>query len=287
MEYTIGSTVFTNWKIIKELGEGATGKVFEIHKTDYGITTKSALKVIRVPHSSADLKAALAEGMDEQSVSGYFQGFVDEIVKEIVIMSELKSHPNIVSYEDHQVTPHENSLGWDILIRMELLTPLLDYQLDHSMSETDVIRMGRELTSALIFCQKKGLIHRDIKPENIFVSEAGQFKLGDFGVARTVEKTTGGLSRKGTEKYMAPEVYLGKPYDQTVDLYSLGLVLYSFLNRGRLPFYPLDKNQISFADRENAMDRRMKGEAVPARYVLIIPRTDTRLLRICLQIWRR
>ena len=264
MEYTIGSTVFTNWKIIKELGEGATGKVFEIHKTDYGITTKSALKVIRVPHSSADLKAALAEGMDEQSVSGYFQGFVDEIVKEIVIMSELKSHPNIVSYEDHQVTPHENSLGWDILIRMELLTPLLDYQLDHSMSETDVIRMGRELTSALIFCQKKGLIHRDIKPENIFVSEAGQFKLGDFGVARTVEKTTGGLSRKGTEKYMAPEVYLGKPYDQTVDLYSLGLVLYSFLNRGRLPFYPLDKNQISFADRENAMDRRMKGEAVPA-----------------------
>ena len=155
MEYTIGSTVFTNWKIIKELGEGATGKVFEIHKTDYGITTKSALKVIRVPHSSADLKAALAEGMDEQSVSGYFQGFVDEIVKEIVIMSELKSHPNIVSYEDHQVTPHENSLGWDILIRMELLTPLLDYQLDHSMSETDVIVWDGNLPVLLFFVRKK------------------------------------------------------------------------------------------------------------------------------------
>lgn len=264
MEYTIGSTAFTNWEIIKELGEGATGKVFEIHKTDYGITTKSALKVIRVPHSAADLKAALAEGMDEQSVSGYFQGFVDEIVKEIVIMSELKSHPNIVSYEDHQVTPHKDSLGWDILIRMELLTPLLDYQLNHTITEADVIRMGRELTSALVFCQGKGLMHRDIKPENIFVSEAGQFKLGDFGVARTVEKTTGGLSRKGTEKYMAPEVYLGKSYNQTADLYSLGLVLYSFLNRGRLPFYPLDKNQISFADRESAMDRRMRGDAVPA-----------------------
>lgn len=264
MEYTIGSTAFTNWKIIKELGEGATGKVFEIHKTDYGITTKSALKVIRVPHSAADLKAALAEGMDEQSVSGYFQGFVDEIVKEIVIMSELKSHPNIVSYEDHQVTPHKDSLGWDILIRMELLTPLLDYQLSRRLAERDVIRMGRELTGALVFCHGKGLMHRDIKPENIFVSEAGQFKLGDFGVARTVEKTTGGLSRKGTEKYMAPEVYLGKSYNQTADLYSLGLVLYSFLNRGRLPFYPLDKNQISFADRENAMDRRMRGDEVPA-----------------------
>ena len=264
MEYTIGSTAFTNWEIIKELGEGATGKVFEIHKTDYGITTKSALKVIRVPHSAADLKAALAEGMDEQSVSGYFQGFVDEIVKEIVIMSELKSHPNIVSYEDHQVTPHKDSLGWDILIRMELLTPLLDYQLSCRITENDVIRMGLELTGALVFCHGKGLMHRDIKPENIFVSETGQFKLGDFGVARTVEKTTGGLSRKGTEKYMAPEVYLGKSYNQTADIYSLGLVLYSFLNRGRLPFYPLDKNQISFADRESAMDRRMRGDAVPA-----------------------
>lgn len=264
MEYTIGSTAFTNWKIIKELGEGATGKVFEIHKTDYGITTKSALKVIRVPHSSADLKAALAEGMDEQSVNGYFKGFVDEIVKEIVIMSKLKSHPNIVSYEDHQVTPHKDSLGWDILIRMELLTPLLDYQLSCRLAESDVIRMGRELTGALVFCHGKGLMHRDIKPENIFVSEAGQFKLGDFGVARTVEKTTGGLSRKGTEKYMAPEVYLGNSYNKTADLYSLGLVLYSFLNRGRLPFYPLDKNQISFADRETAMDRRMRGDEMSA-----------------------
>ena len=264
MEYRKGTVVFTNWIIEKELGEGATGRVFEIQKTDYGITTRSALKVIRVPHSDSDIRAAFAEGMSEESVSSYFQGFVDEIVKEIVIMSNLKSHPNIVSYEDHQVTMHEDSLGWDILIRMELLTPLYNYQMKQPLDEADVLRMGIELTDALDFCQKKGLIHRDIKPENIFVSETGQFKLGDFGVARTVEKTTGGLSRKGTEKYMAPEVYLGKPYGATVDIYSLGLVLYSFLNHGRLPFYPLDKNQITFADRETALGKRMQGETIPA-----------------------
>ena len=263
MEYRTGTKVFSNWIIEKELGEGATGKVFEIQKTDYGITTRSALKVIRVPHSASDIRAALAEGMDEQSVSSYFKGFVDEIVKEIVIMTNLKSHPNIVSYEDHHVTEHEGALGWDILIRMELLTPLYEYQLSHPMKEKDVLRMGVELTDALSFCQKKGLMHRDIKPENIFVSETGQFKLGDFGVARTVEKTTGGLSRKGTEKYMAPEVYLGRPYGSSVDIYSLGLVLYSFLNQGRLPFYPLDKKQITFADRENALGRRMKGDILP------------------------
>ena len=93
MEYRTGTKVFSNWIIEKELGEGATGKVFEIQKTDYGITTRSALKVIRVPHSASDIRAALAEGMDEQSVSSYFKGFVDEIVKEIVIMTNLKSHP--------------------------------------------------------------------------------------------------------------------------------------------------------------------------------------------------
>ena len=262
MEYRTGTKVFSNWTIEKELGEGATGKVFEIQKTDYGITTRSALKVIRVPHSASDIRAALAEGMDEQSVSSYFKGFVDEIVKEIRIMTNLKGHPNIVSYEDHHVTPHTDGLGWDILIRMELLTPLYEYRFRHTMQEKDVLRMGVELTDALSFCQKKGLIHRDIKPENIFVSETGQFKLGDFGVARTVEKTTGGLSRKGTEKYMAPEVYLGRPYGSSVDIYSLGLVLYSFLNLGRMPFCPLYKT-ITYADRENALGRRLNGDILP------------------------
>lgn len=263
MNYTIGTIVFDNWKIVQELGEGANGKVFELHKTDYGITVKSALKVIRVPRTMADLKSALSESGDEQSVSSYFQGFVDEIVKEIIVMSTLKSHPNIVGYEDHSVIAHEGEIGWDILIRMELLTPLTDYQLKHPMSEEKVLQLGKEMCSALAFCQKKGMIHRDIKPENIFVSDAGQFKLGDFGVARTIEKTTGGLSRKGTESYMAPEVYLGKPYGAGVDIYSLGLVLYRFTNNTRMPFFPPAPAPITFADRENALGRRMAGEQLP------------------------
>ena len=264
MKYEKNSIVFTDWKIVREIGEGSYGKVFEICKTDYGITTRSALKVIRIPHSISDIRTALNEGMDEQSVTTYFQGFVDEIVQEIAIMSSLKSHPNIVSYEDHCVLNHNGEIGWDILIRMELLTPLEEYLGNHKLSENDIIHMGKNLCDALSFCQKKGMIHRDIKPENIFISETGQFKLGDFGVARTVEKTTGGLSKKGTESYMAPEVYLNQPYGSGVDIYSLGLVLYRFMNNNRLPFLPPLPQPITFADRENALSRRMKGEALPA-----------------------
>ena len=82
------------------------------------------------------------------------------------------------------------------------------------------------------------VVHRDIKPENIFVSATGDFKLGDFGIARTIEKTTFGMSKKGTYPYMAPEIYQGKESDILVDMYSLGLVMYRMLNDNRLPFFP-------------------------------------------------
>lgn len=128
------------------------------------MTTRSALKVIRIPHSTSDLKAAVSDGLDDQSVRNYFYGLVSEIVKEVSVMSSLKSHPNIVSYEDHSVLPHPGEIGWDILIRMELLTPMPDYLLSNSIDESAVIRLGIDLTSALSFCEQKSLIHRDIKP---------------------------------------------------------------------------------------------------------------------------
>lgn len=262
MNFQIGEKVFGDWEIISELGQGGYGKVFELQKNEYGIITKSALKVMRIPKSESDVQTVLSEGMDEESVTQMFQEVVDDLVKEIAIMTTLKGHPNIVRYEDHKVLRDSNKIGWDILIRMELLTPLNQYATMKNISEADVVKLGKDIGNAISFCEKKGLIHRDIKPENIFVDEFDNFKLGDFGIARTVEKTTGGLSRKGTELYMAPEVYIGKTYDSTVDIYSLGLVLYKLLNGGRLPFYPLDKKTLSFNDREQAVSRRIKGDTI-------------------------
>lgn len=140
---------------------------------------------------------------------------------------------------------------------------LRDYQFNHNMTESDVIRMAKDICNALSYCQQKQIIHRDIKPENIFVNELGEFQLGDFGVARTVDKTMSGLSKKGTESYMAPEVYLGKPYGASVDIYSLGILMYRMLNDNRMPFLPRAPKPITFQDRENAMIRRIQGEELP------------------------
>lgn len=105
-------------------------------------------------------------------------------------------------------------------------------------TEADVIRLGIDMCRALEVCAKENIIHRDIKPSNIFVSEHGDYKLGDFGVARHLEASCRELSKKGTYDYMAPEVYRDSVYDARADIFSLGIVLYKLMNNGRIPFLP-------------------------------------------------
>ena len=273
MEYTIGSRVLDGWEIVQQIGVGSYGKVFKVTKSNYGIVTFSALKIISIPESQADVRSALSDGMDERSATSYFKGFVDNLLHEIAIMSSVKSHPNIVSYEDHHLEEYPNEIRWDILIRMELLTPLNQYRQDKTteaglssggmLPVAEAVRLGREISSALAFCQRKNIIHRDVKPENILISEAGQFKLGDFGVAKTTSVHSTSGSHKGTDRYMAPEVFLNQPYGPTVDVYSLGLVMYRLLNNGRLPFLPPAPRPLTFGDYEDAQMKRMRGDTVP------------------------
>ncbi len=252
------------WRIRRLIGEGSFGKVFEIEREDFGRTYKAALKAITIPQSQSELKSVLADGMDLQSATNYYKSFVEEVVDEFALMAGLKGNSNIVSYEDHMVIERKDGVGWDILIRMELLTPLLDYTTSEApMGRGDVIRLGIDICRALEYCRKMNVIHRDIKPENIFISVNGDYKLGDFGIARTVEKTTSGLSRKGTYVYMAPEVYKGEEYGASVDIYSLGIVLYRLLNRNRAPFFPDFPAPITHSDRESAIARRIGGQPVP------------------------
>jgi hypothetical protein len=142
---------------------------------------------------------------------------------------------------------------------MELLTPLNRYFAKNTPKTRDIIRLGIDICKALEVCQKYKIVHRDIKPNNIFISDTGMFKLGDFGVARTLEKTSSGLSKKGTYTYMAPEVYKGEEYGSNVDIYSLGIVMYKLLNNNMEPF----RTERNHSDEENALIRRLRGDAIP------------------------
>lgn len=255
--------IFGSWHITRLIGEGSFGKVFEMERQDFGVTSKAALKAITVPAIESEVRDVTADVMDEESIRSYYSTFVQNLVKEFDLMGRLKGSSNIVSYENHQIIEHKEGIGWDILIQMELLTPLNYYIQKNTVTRQDVIRLGIDMCKALELCQKYNIIHRDIKPENIFISDNGDFKLDDFGVAHTVEKTTSGLSMKGTYSYMAPEVYMGKDYDSTVDIYSLGLVLYRLLNGNRIPFLPAAPAPITYSDRENALTKRFFGAPLP------------------------
>ena len=265
-QYNLGDIVMGNWTITRLLGEGGFGKVFEIQRQEFDHVYKAALKIITVPQNESEIKSAMASGMDIANVTEYFEGVARNLISEFALMSKLKGNSNIVSYEDHKVIKHEDKLGWDILIRMELLTPLLDYKQcrDNELAYEEIIKLGIDICKALETCQRRSITHRDIKPENIFISEDGNFKLGDFGIARTIEKTNSGLSKKGTYTFMAPEVYKGEAYGSGVDIYSLGIVMYSLLNHNRTPFLPPFPENIKHSDIDRALIMRISGEKPPA-----------------------
>lgn len=257
-------SVFKEWKIQECIGEGAFGKVYKIVREEFGHTYEAALKVIEIPHNQAEYNSIKNETMDQTEVDDYFKSMIEDIIKEFTLMSKLKGNSNIVSYEDHAVVKKTDGYGWTIYIRMELLTSLFQHAKSVSMTNYDVLQLGIDVCKALEVCQNYHIIHRDIKPDNIFISDIGTYKLGDFGIARELEKTTAGLSKKGTKSYMAPEVYKGMEYNSTVDIYSLGIVLYRFMNDNRVPFVPLPPQPVKYADRERADIMRMSGQPMPA-----------------------
>lgn len=255
--------LFGAWEISKLIGKGSFGEVYEIERNNFGIVYKAALKAITIPFDESELNELMASGMSMAETKQYIKQSAKDIVNEFVLMSQLKGNTNIVSYEDHQVIEHEDKLGWDILMKMELLEPLNKYMKSKDFTQRELVKLGIDLCTALELCEKHNIVHRDIKPENIFVSPNGDFKLGDFGIARSIEKATLGMSKKGTYTYMAPEVYKGEDYTTSVDIYSLGIVMYKLLNHNRVPFMPKYPAAIAYTDRENALMKRMNGEKLP------------------------
>lgn len=249
------------WETVRLIGRGSFGTVYEIQRDIFGEIEKAALKVISIPQNASDIEEMYSDGYDEESITSTFQSHLKSIVAEYSMMRKMNGCANIVNCDDVRFIQHDDGIGWDIFIKMELLTPLTR-ALPAVVPEETVLKIARDICTALVLCKKHEIIHRDIKPQNIFVSPNGDYKLGDFGIAKTVEKTMGG-TKIGTYKYMAPEVYNNRPYGSGADLYSLGLVLYWLLNERRMPFLPLPPAKLSTGMDETARARRLSGEKLP------------------------
>ncbi len=256
------SKIWPEWRIEQKIGEGAYGVVYKAVRTDHNVESSAAIKVITVPGNAGELES-LRMAMGLEDARSVCRNSVDDFVREIQLMQSMKGTENIVSIEDYKVVERTDGIGWDIYIRMELLTPLNDVLKNRKLTEDEVIRLGCDLCAALEICARREVIHRDIKPANIFVNDFGSYKLGDFGIARKLERGAAGMSGKGTPYYMAPEVYRADHYDSRVDIYSLGIVLYCLMNHNRIPFLDIHERAPSLTEREHALRRRRNGEPLP------------------------
>lgn len=258
----INQVKWPGWETHNMIGQGSFGAVYEIQRDVFGETERAALKVISIPQSKSELDEMYSEGYDEDSIQMNLDSQLKAIVSEYSMMRKLNGCSNVVHCDDVRYEKKSDGIGWNIYIKMELLTPLSKV-LPTSITDETVIRIGKDICNALERCNMFGIVHRDIKPQNLFVSETGEFKLGDFGIAKTIEKTTGG-TKIGTFKYMAPEVYHSQPYGSSADIYSLGLVLYWLLNERRMPFVPLPPAPVLAGVDGEAGNKRLMGAPIPA-----------------------
>ena len=258
---------FGKWYIEEKLGEGSYGAVYKIRSTDYnGKSYYSALKVISIPKDENERAEVELLCGTEENTRNYFQEQLNRFETEIELMNQFKGKTNIVSYEDHEIIPREgDQIGFDVFVRMELLEDLRKIQRTNAEllnNQIEIIHIGKDICNALEICMEHNIIHRDIKPGNIMRSKDGDYKLGDFGVARNLDSTST-MTKVGTLSFMAPEVENADSYDERADIYSLGMVLYELLNNNRAPFLPVGTQAVTATDKETARDLRMHGEQFP------------------------
>ena len=210
----IGQTL-GHYLILEKAGAGGMGVVYRAH--DQNLQRDVALKVL----SSGTLSGEVARL--------HFH-------KEAMALAKL-NHPNIETvYEFGSLD------GIDFLV-MEYLPgkTLADRLAKGSLPEKEVIALGMQITAALGEAHDRGIVHRDLKPKNIAITDRGQAKVLDFGLAKllrpdkhaTTDTLTQTQAAAGTLPYMSPEQLRGEPVDARSDIYSIGAVLYEMATSQR------------------------------------------------------
>ncbi|KAI7731836.1 hypothetical protein M8C21_011211 [Ambrosia artemisiifolia] len=158
------------------------------------------------------------------------------IHKEPKTLQLLNRNPNITQV--HGVYEDDNYLH--IVMDLCESPDLFDRISNHGrvFSEMEACSVFSQLMLAISYCHRLGIAHRDIKPENVLFNSSGKLKLADFGLAEWFGMNAGGMMTGvvGTPYYVAPEILSGRVYNEKVDIWSAGVVLYIMLS-GVPPFY--------------------------------------------------
>ncbi len=199
------------YEIFEEIGRGSFGS---IHRGfDFKLDREIAVK-----------RVSLLNRSESSTISRFY--------REAQIASELK-HKNIVGVYDY----YEKSGELNIIMEYVEGRSLDEYVKSSDISVTEAFGIMREICSGVLHAHQKQVIHRDLKPSNILISNDGDIKVTDFGIAKIKNSTklTMEGTGAGTPIIMAPEQIAGKPVTEKSDIFALGVLFY-YLVTGRLPF---------------------------------------------------
>lgn len=202
------------YELRQVLGKGAMGTVYEGY--DPIIDRRVAIKTVKLPD---------AEDVEAQEELARFK-------REAQAAGRL-SHPNIVGVFDYGETPE---IAYIVMEFVDGTT--LKHVLDKGerFGVPEIVRLMEGLMAGLQYSHGRGVVHRDIKPANIMLTQAGEVKIADFGIARIESSSmTQAGTMLGTPSYMSPEQFMGQTVDARTDLYSSGVMLYQLLT-GEKPF---------------------------------------------------
>ena len=208
------------YKVLRKINEGGMATVYLAIQLSVG--REVALKIMS-PELTADPK------------------YSNLFYKEANIVGTL-SHPNIVSIFDVGKHEGKNYIAMDFLPGASFKE-----RMANGLSISEVLRLTKEIASALDHMHDRGYVHLDLKPDNILFRKDGSAVLLDFGIAMTIaaaQKANNSGSVAGTPQYMSPEQAQGKPLDGRSDIYSLGIMFYEML-AGQPPYSGADSVQIA------------------------------------------
>ncbi len=168
---------------------------------------------------------------------------------EVDFIKNLSKNESFSNYLDVAVSDNSAEKKLSVYVITEQLTPLSEYYGDSKPDEREIVDLGIQIGEALEKLEDNKIFHGNISPKNIYVTPDKKFKLGGFCDFENDPENF---------DYAAPEIPNNKPADFTTDLYSLGLVLYSLSNNGKLPF---EGNGLS---RSEAVNKRLSGETISA-----------------------
>ncbi|KAL5724400.1 non-specific serine/threonine protein kinase [Ranunculus cassubicifolius] len=164
---------------------------------------------------------------------------IQPVRREIHMMTLLSGHPNIVSLID----VYEDQESFQIVMELCAGGDLCK-EMEKPYTEQQAAYILQHIVLPIKHCHSMGIVHRDLKPQNILLTSSGCVKLADFGLSTKIKAGDSIISQLvGTPCYVAPEVALGKPYTEKVDVWSAGVMLYALLT-GTLPFNGCSSNQV-------------------------------------------